>query len=51
MLDAVVTRQEVSLPPTITLEQVKGFGLWALKAVMNGKGDELIELAKTNLAR
>ena len=51
VLDAVVTRQEVSLPPKITLEQVKGFGLWALKAVMNGKGDELIELAKTNLAR
>jgi thiamine pyrophosphate-dependent acetolactate synthase large subunit-like protein len=51
VLDAVVTRQELSLPPKITLEQVKGFGLWALKAVMNGKGDELIDLARTNLAR
>ena len=39
------------LPPKITLEQVKGFSLWVLKAVMSGKGDELIELAKTNLAR
>jgi len=32
-------------------EQVKGFGLWALKSVMNGRGDELIDLARTNLLR
>jgi pyruvate dehydrogenase (quinone) len=51
LLDAVVTRQELSLPPKITLEQAKGFGLWALKAVMSGRGDELIDLARTNLAR
>jgi pyruvate dehydrogenase (quinone) len=37
--------------PTIALDQVKGFGLWALKTVMNGRGDELIEVARTALRR
>ena len=39
------------MPPTIAPAQVKGFSLWALHAVMNGRGDELIDLAKTNLLR
>jgi pyruvate dehydrogenase (quinone) len=39
------------MPPTITLEQAKGFGLFALKAVLSGRGDELIDLADTNLWR
>ena len=37
--------------PALKAEQVKGFSLWALKAVMNGRADELLELAKTNLLR
>jgi len=37
------------MPPTITPEEVRGFGLWLLRAVMNGRGDEVIDLAKTNL--
>ena len=41
--------QELAMPPTVALEQVKGFGLYALKAVINGRGDELVELAKTTL--
>jgi pyruvate dehydrogenase (quinone) len=39
------------MPPTITLEQAKGFSLFMLKAVLNGRGDEVIDLAKTNLFR
>ncbi len=31
--------------PTIKLDQVVGFNVWALKAVLNGRGDELIDLA------
>jgi hypothetical protein len=38
-----------SAPLTIEPEQVKGFGLWVLRAVMNGRGDEVIDLAKTNM--
>jgi pyruvate dehydrogenase (quinone) len=49
VLDVVTAKQELSMPPTITLEEVKGFSLWVLRAVMNGRGDEVIDLAKTNL--
>jgi pyruvate dehydrogenase (quinone) len=49
VLDVVTATQELSMPPTITTEQVKGFSLWALRAVMSGRGDEVLDLAKTNL--
>jgi pyruvate dehydrogenase (quinone) len=39
------------LPPTIGIEQVKGFSLWVLRAVMSGRGDAVIDVAKTNLLR
>jgi len=51
LLEVPVSRQELSMPPKITLEQVKGFGLFALKAVLSGHGDELVDLADTNLWR
>jgi len=44
-----IATQELSLPPTITTEQVKGFSLWVLRAVMSGRGNEVLDLAKTNL--
>jgi pyruvate dehydrogenase (quinone) len=49
LLDVVTATQELSMPPTIELEQVKGFSLWMIRAVMSGRGDEVIDLAKTNL--
>src|SRR6201997_3287278 len=49
LLDVVTAKQELSMPPTITPEEIKGFSLWILRAVMNGRGDEVIDLAKTNL--
>jgi pyruvate dehydrogenase (quinone) len=49
LLDVITAKQELSMPPTITPEEVKGFSLWILRAVMNGRGDEVIDLAKTNL--
>ncbi|MBX0290861.1 ubiquinone-dependent pyruvate dehydrogenase [Hymenobacter sp. HSC-4F20] len=51
ILDAVVKRAELSMPPTIQKEQMLGFSLYTLKAIMNGRGDEVLELAKTNLLR
>jgi pyruvate dehydrogenase (quinone) len=51
LIDAVVNRTELSMPPTIKLDQAVGFNLWALKAVFNGRGDEVIDLAKTTLFR
>lgn len=49
VIDAIVKRAELSMPPTIELEQAKGFSLYALKAVMSGRGNEILDLAKDNL--
>jgi pyruvate dehydrogenase (quinone) len=51
LVEAVVQRTELSMPPTIKLEQAVGFNVWALKAVLNGRGNELIDLAVSNLIR
>lgn len=49
VLDVVTATQELSMPPTIGIEQAKGFGLWMIRAVMSGRGDEVLDLAKQNL--
>ena len=49
VVDVVVNRQELSIPPTITAEQAVGFSLYMIRAVLSGRGDEVIDLAKTNL--
>lgn len=49
LLDVVTATQELSMPPTIGIEQMKGFSLWVLRAVMSGRGDAVVDLAKTNL--
>ena len=51
LIEAVVNRTELSMPPTIKLDQAVGFNLWAVKAVLNGRGDQLIDLALSNLIR
>ncbi|ROL77635.1 pyruvate oxidase [Pseudomonas protegens] len=48
LVDVVTATQELAMPPAIKLEQAKGFSLYMLKAVMSGRGDEVIELARTN---
>jgi len=51
LVEVLVDRQELSMPPTITAQQVKGFSLFALKAVLSGRGEEILDLAKINLFR
>jgi pyruvate dehydrogenase (quinone) len=51
LVEVLVNRQELSMPPTITAEQVKGFSLFTIKAVLSGRGDEIVDLAKINLFR
>ncbi|KQT87310.1 pyruvate dehydrogenase [Methylobacterium sp. Leaf469] len=51
LLDVVVARQELSMPPKIDGQQVKGFSLYVMRAVMSGRGDSVLDLAKTNLLR
>jgi pyruvate dehydrogenase (quinone) len=49
LIDAVVSRMVLPIPPSITVDMAKGFTLYMLKAVMGGRGDDLVDLAKTNL--
>jgi pyruvate dehydrogenase (quinone) len=49
VVDVRTARQELSLPPKITLEQAKGFALYATRTILSGGGDEIVELARTNL--
>jgi pyruvate dehydrogenase (quinone) len=51
LIEVLVNRQELSMPPTISLEQALGFSLYMIRAVLSGRGDEVIDLAKTNLMR
>jgi pyruvate dehydrogenase (quinone) len=51
LVDAVVNRTELAMPPSITLEMAKGFTLYMVKAVMNGRGDEVVDLARSNIWR
>jgi pyruvate dehydrogenase (quinone) len=51
LVDAVVARAELAMPPSISVEMAKGFSLFMVKAVMSGRLDEIIDLAKTNLWR
>ena len=49
LVEVVVNRQELIVPPSVKLDQVMGFSLFMMKAVLNGRGDEVIDLLKTNL--
>lgn len=51
LLDVVVNRQELSIPPSLKLGEVKGLTLYMVKAVLSGKGDEVLDLARTNIFR
>ena len=51
LVEVIVSRQELSMPPTLSIEQMKGFSLFTLKAVLSGRGDEVVDLAKINLFR
>ena len=51
VVDAVVNRAELAMPPAITAEMAKGFTLFMMKAVLSGRADEVIDLARSNLWR
>ncbi len=51
LVDVVTARQELSIPPAITVEQAKGFSLYAIRTILAGRADELLDLVTTNVAR
>lgn len=51
LVDVVSARQELSMPPMVTFDNVKHFGMFMLKAVIDGRARELLDLTKVNLTR
>ena len=51
VVDVITARQELSIPPAITAEQAKGFSLYAIRTILAGRGEELLDLVTTNVAR
>ncbi|MEJ0024720.1 MAG: thiamine pyrophosphate-dependent enzyme [Rhizomicrobium sp.] len=50
LLDVVVARSELVLPPKIEAGQVLGTALYSAKAILAGRGDDVIDLTKGALA-
>jgi pyruvate dehydrogenase (quinone) len=51
LIDIAVNRQELAMPPSLKLDQIVDFNLYMIKAILNGRGDEIVDLARTNLFR
>ncbi|MGB7546434.1 MAG: ubiquinone-dependent pyruvate dehydrogenase [Terracidiphilus sp.] len=51
LVDIAVNRQELAMPPSLKLDQIVDFNLYMIKAILNGRGDEIVDLARTNLFR
>jgi pyruvate dehydrogenase (quinone) len=49
VIEVMTERQELAIPPNITVAQAKGFTLWATRSVLSGRGDEVLQVARTNL--
>ncbi len=49
LVSVKVAKHELTFPPTIDFEEAKGFGIYMIKAMLNGRGDEILDLAATNL--
>jgi pyruvate dehydrogenase (quinone) len=50
LLDVVTARQELVMPPRTTFGEAQKFGMFMLKAVLDGRTSQLVDLAKVNLA-
>ena len=51
LIDIAVNRQELAMPPSLKLDQIVDFNLYMMRAILNGRGDEIVDLARTNLFR
>jgi pyruvate dehydrogenase (quinone) len=49
LVEVMSVRQELIMPPTTTVDQAAHFGLFMMKAVLDGRAHELIDLARVNL--
>jgi pyruvate dehydrogenase (quinone) len=51
LVDVLSARQELAMPPKTTVGQAYHFGMFMMKAVLDGRASQLVDLAKVNLSR
>ena len=51
LVEVLVKRQEISVPPSVTIAQAKGFSLYMMRAVLNGRADEVLDLMNVNTVK
>ena len=51
LVDVAVNRHELAMPLSLKLDEVVDFNLYMVKAILNGRGGEIADLARTNLIR
>jgi thiamine pyrophosphate-dependent acetolactate synthase large subunit-like protein len=51
VMNVYVNPSELSMPPTVKLEQAKGFSLYMLRQVMDGEIGEVVDTIKTNFLK
>ena len=51
LVDVVSARQELAMPPKTTADEAYHFGMFMMKAVIDGRAKQLVDLAKVNLWR
>jgi len=51
LVDVVSARQELAMPPKTTADEAYHFGMFMMKAVLDGRAKQLVDLAKVNLWR
>ncbi|MGD0902807.1 MAG: ubiquinone-dependent pyruvate dehydrogenase [Terracidiphilus sp.] len=49
LVDIAVNREELPMPLSLNLDHILDFNLYMLKAILNGRGGEIVDLARTNL--
>jgi pyruvate dehydrogenase (quinone) len=49
VVDVAIVRHELAIPPRVSFEQAKGFALWATRSILSGAGNDVIDVADTNL--
>jgi pyruvate dehydrogenase (quinone) len=49
LVEVRTARHELSLPPKLSYGEFKGFTLYATRTILSGGGEELIDLARTNV--
>jgi hypothetical protein len=50
-IDWIHMRHELAMPPKATPDQAYHFGMFMMKAVLDGRASELVDLARGNLVR